>query len=78
MTRGSAKPCMTWGVVGRPIIDHDDLEVGETLREHGFDRFPDEMPAVVGGQDHTDNRTGGSCRTGLRISHGFDHTTRLM
>gem|GEM_PF-2628576 len=39
------------GVVGRAVVDHDDLEVAVGLRERARDRLPDDAGAVEG-RDH--------------------------
>src|SRR5581483_2452329 len=39
------------GIVARTIVDHDDLEILESLRAHGLDRGPQFGRSVVNG-DH--------------------------
>ena len=44
------------GRIRRSVIDDDDLEVGEGLREDRFQRLPYVRSGVVGGHDHADRR----------------------
>src|SRR6185437_7578815 len=41
-------------IVARAIVDHDDLEILETLRAHGLDCEPKFGGAVVDGNDDTE------------------------
>jgi len=40
------------GVVGRAVVDDDDLDVGIALRERALDRGADDSRPVVSGDDH--------------------------
>ena len=57
--------------VGRAIVDHDKLEVGNRLRQHAVDRVADERGAVVGGHQHADGgRRGPGARRGVKLRGG--------
>src|SRR6266446_1953037 len=44
------------GAIGRPIIDHDDLQIPIRLIEHTGNRGPDVRSLVVGSDDYADAR----------------------
>src|SRR5438034_7527180 len=58
-------------VVGRGVVDHDQLEITERLSEDPLDGFGDEGTRVIGGGDNADTRHGNS---GERSTCGRSNT----
>ena len=46
------RPQIFGGVVGRPIVDNDQLEIFERLPENALDRPPDCRSAIIGREDY--------------------------
>jgi len=50
--QGCKPPQQIAGAIGRPIVDHDDLEIDILLREQAEDRALEPWPFVTSGDDH--------------------------
>src|SRR5262249_40623390 len=54
-TIGEERPHRCWSVVGRAVVDDEQLPVGERLREHRLDRFRQEPGVVLRGHHDGDS-----------------------